>query len=75
MKRYNMFKNLMVASAMATMYWGWIVDGVDTFKKVVATVFIFLFMLLLLHDADRAMLREAKARRERKAKENARETA
>ena len=64
MKRYNAIKNLMLASATATLYWGWIVDGVDTFKKVVATICIFVFMLLLLRDADKEFLRNKITKKE-----------
>ena len=75
MKRYNMIKNLMIASATATLYFGWILDGVDTFKKIFATVCIFALIFLLMHDADRAMIREAQERRRKKVEEDARETA
>lgn len=66
MKRYNMFKNLMLASATACLYWGWIVDSVGIAKKIVATVCIFFFMLLLLRDADREFLRNKITKKEGK---------
>ena len=65
MKRYNMIKNIMVASATATMYWGYVVDGVKIFPKAFGTLAIFVLMLVLLRDADKQILKRGRKNEQR----------
>lgn len=58
MKRYNAIKNLILSSAVATMYWGWVVDGTPLHTKIIATLVMFVLMLLLLRDADNRALKD-----------------
>ena len=58
MKRYNMIKNLMIASATAVLYWGEVIENVGIVPKVFGTVAIFALMLILLRDGDKHYLRE-----------------
>ena len=60
MKRYNMIKNLMIASATATLYNGYVVDGVALFPKVCGTLAIFVLMLVLMRDADKQFLKRGR---------------
>ena len=71
MKRYNKFKNIMLAAATAYVYYGCVVDGVGAFNKIFATVCIFALVLIVLRDADRAAIERAKERRRKKVAENA----
>lgn len=60
MKRYNMIKNIMLASATATIYWGNVVDGVALFPRIFGTVVMFLLMLILMRDADKRYLKRGR---------------
>ena len=75
MKRYNMFKNLMIASATATLYWGNIARNASMVLAITATLAIFILMFLLMQGVDKAAIKEAKERRRKKVADNARETA
>lgn len=66
MKRYNMIKNLMLASATATLYWGYVLEGVQLLPKVYGTFCVFLLMFILMRDADKCAIKAAKEAKERK---------
>lgn len=51
----------MIASATATLYWGYVVDGVALLPKVFGTVAIFVLMLVLMRDADKQFLKRGRS--------------
>lgn len=59
MKRYNMIKNIMLASATAVLYWGYVLESVGIVPKVFGTLTIFVAILALLRDADKQFMRES----------------
>ena len=71
MKRYNIFKNIMIASATATLYWGNIARNASMVLAITATLAIFILMFLLMQGVDKAAIKEAKERRRKKAEGNA----
>lgn len=54
-----MIKNLIIASLVATHYYGYVIEGVKLMPKIFATVAILVLMLILLRDADKYFLRES----------------
>lgn len=75
MKRYNMIKNLMIASATATLYWGNIARNASLLVAITATLAIFILQFIIMQKLDKAAINEAKERRRKKVEDNARETA
>lgn len=59
MKRYNMIKNIYLASATAALYYGWVVDDITQTTKIIATLAVFVAMYLILRDADKHAMRES----------------
>ena len=77
MKRYNMIKNIYLASATAALYYGWVVDGITPTKRIIATLAVFVAMFLIMRDVDKHAMRESEMEylKRRERSRNARETA
>lgn len=69
MRTYNRIKNLMLASAVAVMHYGAVVDSVPMLNRVFGTACMFVLVFILLNDADKAFIKYAKEKRAEKRKE------
>ena len=56
-KTYHMLKNIMISSAAATLYNGWMIDSCSFATEIFGTATVFVMMILLLKEADRAFVR------------------
>jgi len=56
MKKYNLIKNIMTASATATLYYSQIASSTEMGVKVFASVAMFIVIMFLLRDVDKYFL-------------------
>lgn len=58
MRRYNMIKNILLGSSIATMYYGYVLENIPALAKVIGTAAVFVAVVMLMRSADKEYLRK-----------------
>ena len=61
MRRYNMIKNILLGSLIATMYYGYVLENIPALAKVIGTAAVFVAVVMLMCNADKEYLRKRKS--------------